>query len=98
MPGKNSQETSMTDRQSLSAIQPPTTNQTSSRALPAEWPVWVGGHWGAGQDCAVCTDAISPSQAEVRALFRRDDSRTFHARCFVDWWQGVVAAGEAGAA
>ena len=85
----------MTDRAPLSTVRPLTTDQTHSRAVPAEWPAWVGGHWGARQPCAVCTDAISPAQAEVRALFRGDDPRTFHARCFVDWWQGIGAPGAA---
>ena len=82
----------MTDHARLTTIRPLATSQTFSCTVPAEWPAWVGGHWGTGRPCAVCTDAIAPAQAEVRALFRGDDPRTFHARCFVDWWQGVAAA------
>ena len=82
----------MTERVSLTAVRSLASPQTPPPpGLPDEWPAWVGGHWGAGHPCAVCTDAISPAQAEVRALFRGDDPRRFHARCFVDWWQGVAA-------
>ena len=86
----------MKNHASLASMASP---QTLPRAdLPAEWPARAAGHWGGGQPCAVCTDSISPAQAEVRAVFGGDDLRTFHARCFVDWWQGISAAGAAGAA
>ena len=92
MPGKIRRGNSMKDRASLTSADSRSSTQTPPRpGLPAEWPAWVGGHWGVGQPCAVCTDTISPEQAEVRALFRSDDPQMFHARCFVDWWQGVAA-------
>ena len=86
----------MIDRTSRYAVNPvATTNPASPQApIPNEWPGWVGGHWGAGQPCATCTEAIGATQAEVRALFQ-DESRTFHARCFVEWWQTVAAKGAA---
>ena len=91
MQGKIFQEISMTDHAPFTSTGSRSAQTLARPGLPAEWPAWVGGHWGVGQPCAVCTDAISPMQAEVRALFRSDGPQTFHARCFVDWWQGVAA-------
>jgi len=77
----------MMDRAPLDIMDP----QIAASEIPREWPAWVGGDWGGGQYCAICTEAISATQAEVRARFRDEDSRTFHVRCFLEWWRNVAA-------
>ena len=61
----------------------------TSGALPRDWPVVAGGNWGLGNPCGVCERAIAADQVQVRALFRNDDPRDFHVRCFVEWWRVV---------
>lgn len=59
------------------------------RALPREFPIAAGGGWGAGRPCVVCDEPIGRNQAEVEASFAPPAPHTFHARCFVQWWQAV---------
>ena len=60
-------------------------------ALPRELPLVTEGAWGEGRDCAVCDGTIARQEAEVIGHFRAWDSMCFHVRCFVHWWDVVVA-------
>ena len=61
--------------------------------LPREWPAENSGGWGLGQPCAACDATIDAAQAQLEARFPAGDTRAFHVRCFVQWWDLVGANG-----
>ena len=67
----------------------------NARSIPQEFPIAAGGGWGAGRPCVVCDESVRTDQAEVEASFGTPDPYTFHAGCFVQWWQAVSAERDA---
>ncbi len=61
--------------------------------LPREWPAGNRGGWGLGQPCAACDATIDAEHLQLEARFPAGETRAFHVRCFVQWWDLVGANG-----
>jgi hypothetical protein len=61
--------------------------------LPREWPAHNRGGWGLGQLCAACDATIDAEHLQLEARFPAGETRAFHVRCFVQWWDLVGANG-----
>ena len=61
--------------------------------LSREWPVTNRGALGSGGTCGACDRVIEPHQVELHASFRDGATQIFHARCFITWWDLVLANG-----